>query len=180
MLGYDLNHQLALFVGDLPVELAQRIPRLVKASADERDQLARDGLAELRAHNLLTDSEVAQLSTILRSLRDVKVPPDRQADLADTVLQKLTAADAGPVALAIANVASKSSRAIARFSEEHSRSGVVTREIGDFSTWQECACAGGIVGATAGIIGGPAGVLAGAAAGAAGGAIGFGIAQALM
>jgi hypothetical protein len=173
----DLYH-LAGIIGDLQSELAQRIPRLV-SSADERDKSAKDGLAELQAKKFLSDGEVAKLREILHALHSADVSPSQQAETIERVAKELTAAKAGPLAVAIAGVASTNSRSLARFNERRGVGSDVAADIGDFSTWQECAAAGAIVGATAGLLGGPAGVLLGAAAGAIGGAAGFEIAQAL-
>lgn len=172
--GGDIR-RLAARSGDLHGELIQRIPRLVGLSADERERHATDGLADLRAHGLLTDGEVLHLTTIYRSLRATDGTPQEKAGRVAQIHQELVTTNAGPAALAVASIASNSISTAARLVDEAGKGA----DIGDFSTTAECACAGAIVGATAGAIFGPAGVLAGAAAGAAGGAIGSLIAQAL-
>lgn len=175
--------QVAVSVGDLHGELALRIAPLVTASSEERIRLATEGLRELHSNDLLAESEAQRLSDLVRSLSGKDASPDELAELADNALQEFqAAAHANPAALAIASVVAERSRAAARmFGGLRSPDGdEVARDIGDFSTAAECACAGGIVGATAGALFGPAGVLAGAAAGAVGGAVGFAVAQALL
>jgi len=175
----DQLRELAAVTGQLYELLAPMIPQLVQATPDERERMARDGLAKLCANNSLTDDEVAQVSMLLRNVRAANVTPRQRADVAESILSQLNTAGAGPLALAIAGVAASSARSVAQSLEQTGTSANVAFDIGDLSTWQECACAGAILGATAGIILGPAGVLGGAVAGAIGGAGGFALAEAL-
>jgi hypothetical protein len=174
--------RLAVATGDLATGLAEKISSLPKMSSAERERLAREGLTQLHSRDFLTDAELARLGDVVGALFAADLAQHGKMQLADNVLQELVRADARPVALALASVASKSARAVAMLVNKRQREQTdeVAADIGDFSTWQECACAGGIVGATAGIVLGPGGVLIGAAAGAAGGAIASVVADELL
>ncbi len=177
--GGDVG-QLALSAADLHDELVGKVVPLVTATSDERQRAGAEGLADLRAKGILTEPEAQQLGNILRALGAGDLSPAQRAQVIDDALPQLQTAEAGPVALTIASIAASTARGGGAIGEE-GRSLDVAADIGDFSTAGECACAGGIAGATAGaLLGGPAGALLGAAAGAAGGAIGFAVAEALL
>jgi hypothetical protein len=171
----DDTRSLALNLGDLHGKLTEQVPSLVTLAADEREQRSLHGLLTLRAHGVLTDTEVVHLSSVVHAIHATEDTAPERASRVGQIYQELITANAGPPALAIAGIASNSTAAAAQRVEDAGKGA----DIGDFSTPAECACAGAIVGATAGVIFGPPGVLAGALAGAAGGAIGGLIAQAV-
>jgi hypothetical protein len=166
----------AAAAGTLQGEVIERIPPLLRLTPQVRRQKAIDGLAELHAHDMLTDTEVGKLTTIVSTLSARDGTATARAAHVSSIHQELLAAHAGSLALTIASVTSKAADAEARMGGDPS----ATFDIGDFSTPGECACAGAIVGATAGIVLGPAGVVGGALAGAAGGYVGGLIAQAVL
>lgn len=166
----------AAVAGALQVEIIERIPPLLRLTPRERQQKAIEGLAELCAHSMLTDTEVGTLTTIMGTLTARDGTATARAAHVSALHQELVAAHAGSLALTIASVTAKAADAEASMSGDPS----ATFDIGDFSTPGECACAGAIVGATAGIVLGPAGVVGGAVAGAAGGYVGGLIAQAIL
>jgi hypothetical protein len=181
MMDYDGGSEmtkLAGSIGDVQAAVAAVIPAVVQASTEERLRLARQALAKLRAEDVLTEVEVEHLEKLLVSAR-ANTAPDERLRVAEKVARELQTSDAAPVALAVASVATRNARDLVQVLGDSGNTGGEAADIGDFSTAGECACAGGIVGATAGAVFGPGGVLLGAAAGAAGGAIGFAIAQAL-
>lgn len=166
----------AAAAGTLQGEIIERIPPLVRLTAQERRQKAIDGLADLHAHHMLTDTEVEKLTTIMSTLSAREGTANTRAAHVTSIHQELLTAGAGSLALTIASVTAKAADAEAHMGGDPS----TTFDIGDFSTPGECACAGAIVGATAGIVLGPAGVVGGALAGAAGGYVGGLIAQAIL
>jgi hypothetical protein len=166
----------AAAAGTVQGEIIERIPSLVRLTRDERRRQAMEGLADLRAHGMLTGPEVEKLTTLVTTLSAGEGTATARAARANTIHEELVAARAGSLALTIASVAAKGADAEARNEDDAPKA----HDIGDFSTPGECACAGAIVGATAGLIGGPAGVIGGAIAGAAGGYVGGLIAQALL
>jgi hypothetical protein len=165
--GVDLR-RLAAGLGDLHGELVERITPLLARTADERERAALEGLAELRAHDVVTEVEVGHLTTIVRALVAPEGTPPERAQRVAAVQRELLETDAGPAALAIAGIAANRSSAAAKVFDEAGPGA----DIGDLESPGQVACAGGIIGATAGIPFGPVGVLAGAAAGAAIGYLG--------
>jgi ketosteroid isomerase-like protein len=177
----DAAVRLALATGDVTTEVAEKVSPLPGMTAADRERLANEALTELHARHLLADVERDRLGDSVAAVFAADLSQQGKVERTDEALRALLAQRAGPVALAIASVAATSAHTVAVRVERHVRQpDDLAFDIGDFSTWQECACAGGLVGATAGIPFGPGGVLLFAAAGAAGGAAASVVADAIL
>jgi hypothetical protein len=156
--------ELALRCGEVHAEVMRVVPQLSRLSEDALMQRATADLAKLRSRERLTGPEMEHLLDVLRVIR-IDAPPKEKLRQMNEAVQQVRTSLESPAALAIASIASDSSRSQAKRIEE--------LDLAEVSGSDVVVTAADVVGGIAGVLVGdelcglPCGILGGAA-GAAG------------